>query len=162
MARCCICGNNNLPEDAPVLTMGATGHARLLCDDCSELLETATHGRDFDKIKSAMNTLGTTMANGNPDSATYSIVSQIMVEASDRAKAIKDGSYDFALDEEENEEGFDEIPDDLRESEEDIERDRRDAEKNKLFDKIYNWILIGACIGVGIFVIWKIVERFFL
>lgn len=160
MAKCCICGSENLREDAPVLTLGATGYARYLCDDCDALLETATRGTDFNAIKEAMDKLGKTMADGNPDEATFYIASEIMIDASDRAKAIKDGSYDFALDEVNNNEGFDELPEELRESEEDIELDRQEEEKNKKFDKVYNGILIGACVALGLFVVWKVLEAF--
>lgn len=160
MSKCCICDKNIERDDAPVLAMGAAGNPRLLCDDCAALLDTATLGDNFDEIKDSMEKIGNLMADGNPDTVTYSIVSEIMVEASDRAKAIKDGTYDFSLDSEEKNEGFDEIPEDMRESAEDIEREKLEEEKNKKFDKIYNIILIGAVVAAGLFVIWKALESF--
>ncbi len=161
MAKCCMCARHIEREDAPVLAMGVAGNPRLLCDCCSQLLDTATLGDNFDDIKSAMEKISEIMADGNPDGVTYSIVSEMMVTASDRAKAIKDGTYDFSLDEaEREEEGFEEIPEELLETEEDRERDRRDEEKNKKFDKFYNYTLIGACIALGLFIGWKVLEAF--
>ena len=158
MAKCCMCDVNLEREDAPLLSMGAAGNPRLLCDRCAGLLDTATLGNDFDEIKSAVEEIGTIMADH--DGVTFDIVSQLMLEASERAKAIKDGSYDFSLDQEDNSEGYDEIPEDMRESEEDIELDRQEEEKMKKFDKFYNYVLIGAGIAAGIFVILKVLESF--
>ena len=159
MAKCCICEKHIEREDAPVLSMGAVGNARLLCDDCAALLDTATLGRDFDMIKLAMDKIGKTMADHDPDGVTLETVSEIMLAAGERAKAIKDGSYDFSLDgEDEDGDVLDEIPEELRESEEDIERDKRDEEKNKKFDKVYNIVLIGAIAACVLFIAWKVLE----
>ena len=163
MAKCCMCDANIEREDAPILSMGGGGNPRVLCDRCVELLDTATLGRDFDAIKGAIEEIGDIMAENDPDSITFSIVSSLMADASKRAKEIKNGTYDFALDEQADEEGgFDEIPEELRETEEDIQKDKEDEEKLKKFDKFYNYVLIGACIGMGIFLIWKIIDTFFL
>ncbi len=157
-----MCDVNIEREDAPVLSMGAAGNPRLLCDRCAGLLDTATLGRDFDEIKDAVEEIGNIMADNDPDGVTFSIVSSLMVDASDRAKAIRDGSYDFALDSQENEDELDEIPEDMLESEEDIEKDKEEEEKLKKFDKFYNYALIGAGIAAALFIIWKIVDTFFL
>lgn len=161
MSRCCICEKLIENEDAPVLSMGAVGNARLLCDDCSELLDTVTLGENLDDITAAMDKLGNMMANGNPDVVTFNEVNNIMLEASERAKAIKDGSYDFTLDLEEKDDSFDEIPEDMLESEEDIEQDRLEEEKNKKFNKVYNVILVCMLVLTAGFIIWKVVESIF-
>ncbi len=160
MAKCCMCDVNLEREDAPLLSMGAAGRPRLLCDRCAALLDTATLGSDFDEIKGAVEQIGTIMADHDPDEVTFNIVSELVAGASERAKAIRDGSYDFSLDQEDNNEGYDEIPEDMRESEEDIELDRQEEEKMKKFDKFYNYVLIGAGIAAGIFVILKVLESF--
>lgn len=160
--KCCMCDRIIEREDAPVLAMGAAGTPRLLCEECENLLDTATLGKDYEEIRSSINKVSDIMSNGNPDGVTFSIISQLMVDASDRAKAIKDGSYDFALDEQMSEEGFDEIPEELLESQEDIEKDKADEEKMKKFDKFYNYVLIGACIAFVVFLVWKIITTFFL
>lgn len=162
MAKCCMCDSVIEREDAPVLSMGSIGNPRFLCDRCATLLDDATLGRDFDTIKDSIEKIGNIMADNDPDGVTFSIVSELMVKASDRAKAIRDGSYDFSLDSEQAEEGYDEIPEDMLESEEDIEKDRQDEEKLKRFDKFYNYTLIGAGIAVVAFIIWKIIDTFFL
>ena len=162
MAKCCICEANIEREDAPVLSMGGAGYARVLCDRCAELLDTATLGHDYDEIKSSIAEIGEIMANHDPDCVTLTVVSGLVYNASQRAKEIKEGTYDFSLDAEDNDEGFDEIPEDLRESEEDIQKDKEEEEKLKKFDKIYNYILIGAGIAAAAIVIWKIIDTFFL
>lgn len=160
MAKCCMCDVNVDRESAPVLSMGAVGNPRFLCDRCAGLLDTATLGEDFDTIKDAIEEIGTVMADNDPDEVTFSIVSELMLGASERAKAIRDGSYDFSLDTETKEGELEDIPEELLESEEDIEKDKADEEKLKKFDKFYNYVLIGAGIAAAIFVIWKVLEGF--
>ena len=152
MKQCVICDKAIEREDAPILGMSGYGNPKLLCDECAEDIETVTSERDCDKIAEAMARLSEKMSDFDPDSMTYVIVSDIMARAAERAKAIKDGTYDFALDEEE-EESFDEIPEELLETEEDRELDKRDAEKQKKFDEIMNWVSIIAIVGTAIYVI---------
>ena len=159
MAKCCLCGRNIEREDAPVLSMGSVGYARLLCDDCAALLDTATLGREVDEITAAMDKIGQTMANGDPDSVTYETVVEIMSSAGERAKAIKEGTYDFALDGEDDD-GLDEIPEDMLESDEDKEKDKIEEEKNKKFEKFYNGFLIGAIVVCVLFILWRVLEGF--
>ena len=161
MAKCCICKKNIEREDAPALTMGGAGNARLLCDECSALLDTATESRDYEEVKQAVKDLSDMMTENDPDGITFATVGKILIDATNRAKAIKEGSYDFSLDEKVDD-GFDEIPEELLETEEDVEKDRADEEKNKKFDKVYNYVLIGAGIGFVIFIIWKILDMFVL
>ena len=168
MKKCCICNTVIEREDAPILAMGAVGNPKLLCDKCAELLDIATMGREYEKIEAAMDEIGRKMGDSSPDHTTYNIVSGLMAESAGRAKAIKLGNYNFSLEEQlreekENEEGeFDEIPDELRESEEDIAKDKEDEEKAKKFDKVYNVIL--ACVivvFVGVLA-WRLIQTFLL
>ena len=162
MKKCCICDKSIEREDAPILTLGGAGYARLLCDECDNELQLATLSHDVEEIKESINSLGNKMADGEPDQLTYNLVSSILLRATDRGMKIKDGEYDFALDEAEEEEGFDEIPEELLESEEDIALDKADEEKMKKFDKVYNYVLIGAIIALVGIVIYKLVNAFFL
>ena len=163
MAKCCLCGKIIEREDAAVLSMGAAGNPRLLCDECEALLDTATLGKDYEDIKAAIEQIGAHMLERDPDGVTYSMVNEIMVSATERAKAIKDGSYDFSLDDQPKDDGgLDDIPEELLESDEDKELDKVDDEKMKKFDKVYNFVLIGACVAFAIFLVWKIVDSFFL
>lgn len=161
MAKCCICERYLEREDGPVLSMGAGGNPRLLCEECEHLLDTATEGCDFEEIENAMDRLGKLMADGNPDRVTFSVVNGLMQEASERAKAIKDGNYDFSLDEREPEnEGFDEIPEELLESEEDKRKDEIEEKKMKKFDKVYN-ILMGVLLTITVLALtWKLFDTF--
>ena len=160
MAKCCLCERPIEREDAPVLSMGAVGNARLLCDDCAKLLDTATLSKDIDEITAAMDKIGKNMASSDPDGVTLETVSQIMYEAGERAKAIKDGSYDFSLDDEEGGEGLDDIPEDMLESEEDKEKDRIEEEKSKKFERFYNGFLVGAIVACALFILWRVLESF--
>ena len=160
MAKCCMCDIRLESEDAPVLSMGAAGIPRLLCDRCAGLLDKATLSKDFDEIKDAVGEIGSIMAAHDPDSVTSTIVRSLMVDASERAKAIKDGSYDFSLDENPEDGGLDEIPEDMLESEEDIEKDKADEEKVKKFDKVYNIILTCTLVLTGIVVVINVLKAF--
>jgi hypothetical protein len=103
------------------------------------------------------------MSDNDPDPVTLAIVSQLLLKASDRAVAMKEGKYDFALDDQPVEEdGFEEIPEDLQETEEDKEKDRIEEEKTKKFDKVYNIILIALCVIFVGFLIWNIIDKFLL
>ena len=99
--------------------------------------------------------------NNVDDSLVLKTVEEIMSEASARAEKIKGGDYDFSDEEAaELEDGTEEIPEELRESEEDRELDRVDEEKNKRFDKIFSWvsgILIGAAVA---FLIYRILDSY--
>ena len=162
MAKCCICGCP-VEEDAAILTMGAAGNARYLCEECDEFLITATTGKEFDKIEIAMEEISKRISNYNPDGVTFDILSHTMLTASERAKQIKNGTYDFTLDEVEDD-GYEleDIPEELLETEEDRELDRVDEEKMKKFDKVYNIIMIVALAAIVGMVIWRLVETFFL
>ena len=163
MRKCTICHKEITAEDAPILVMGAYGIPKVLCDECSRDLDTVTGGKEYDGISEAMNRLGERMSESSPDAQTLCVVNSILEDAAERAKQIRDGSYDFSLDEEEGENdanAFDEIPEELAETEEDREKDRIDEERNKKFDKYFNWVTIGALIGVALFVIWKILDAY--
>ena len=146
------------------MIMSAYGEPRCLCEDCSAELDTVTLGKELDAIAAAMDGIGKKMSESDPDKLTFNTVNKIMKKGAERAKAIREGSYDFALDgeAEENEEGFDEIPEELAETEEDKELDRRDEEKAKKINEFLDWVTVGALIGAVGFFIWKLVERFFL
>ena len=158
MSNCCICEKTVEREDAPILAMGGAGYARVLCEECDRELQVATRGHDVEEIKAAINSLSTKMANGEPDTVTYRMMSEILITATQRAMEIKDGTYDFARDDEEDNEGFDEIPEELLESDEDIELDKKDEEKAKKFDKVYSIILTISLIALGGMIVWRIIQ----
>lgn len=160
---CCTCLSRMRNENAPVLTMGAYGTPKLLCDDCASLVETVNYGRDYDLIVAAMNRLTEKMSESNVDDrVTVETVTEMLAAGADRARQIKEGTYDFALDVERENEGIDEIPEELQETEEDRLLDEKDAEANAKFDKILNWAWIGFGIFAAGLIIWKIVDALFL
>lgn len=159
MKQCVICDKAIEREDAPILGMSGYGNPKLLCDECAEDIETVTSERDCDKIAEAMARLSEKMSDFDPDSMTYVIVSDIMARAAERAKAIKDGTYDFALDEEE-EESFDEIPEELLETEEDRELDARDEERQRKFDSVFNWVSFILITAAVLFVLYRLLDTY--
>ena len=160
---CSNCLSRIITDDAPVLTMGAYGTPKLLCPECAALLETVTEGREYDEITSAMQALTERMSKANVDDRfTVATVTEILSESAERAQKIKEGTYDFALDEVESDEGFDEIPEELQETEEDRLLDEKDAEANAKFDEFMNksWIVVGI-VAAG-YIAWRLIERFLL
>ena len=155
---CCTCLRRIESDNAPVLTMGAYGNPKLLCDDCSSLIENITRGTDYEAIKSDMQTLTERMSSSNVDDRfTMECVTELLSESAVRAQQIKDGTYDFALDAAADSEGFDEIPEELMETEEDRKLDEEEAAANAKLDKILNWAWVGVAVAVVGFIIYKIV-----
>lgn len=155
--NCSTCLKRIENEEAPVLAMGAYGTPKLLCDECAELIEKMTLSKDYDEITEAINSIAGKMSAANiDDRVTLDTMTDMLESSAKRAQKIKDGTYDFALDEVEADEGFDEIPEELRETEEDRLLDEKEAEANAKFDKFLNWTWIGVAIGVVAFIIYKI------
>ena len=156
---CSTCLRKITSEEAPILTMGAYGTPKYLCDECAELIETITMGKEYDEITAAMQTLTDAMSKSNVDDrVTVETVTSMFEECAKRAQKIKEGTYDFALDDVED--GFDEIPEELQETEEDRILDEKEKAANEKFDKLMNklWIVVGAVAAVAI--IYKIVLFF--
>ena len=161
--NCCTCLARIEDENAPILTMGAYGNPKCLCPDCAALVETITFGKDYNEIKEAMENLTDRMSRSNVDDrVTVATMTDLLAESAERAQKIKEGTYDFSLDEQKGDEGFDEIPDELKETEEDRLLDEKEAEANRKFDKFLNWVWVGVGIAAVIFVIWKLIETFLL
>ena len=160
-SRCCICKGDVNEERAAILTMSGYGNPRYICDECDAELSLATGAREISKITEAMDKIGAKMAKNNVDeSVVLKTVDGIMKDARERAEKIKSGEYDFSCDEDIKESEEEEIPEELRETEEDRELDRKEAEKNQKLDKITNVIcfaMVAAAIG---FLIYKVIARF--
>lgn len=156
MNICSICGKEIEREDAPVLTISGYGNPRYLCDECADEMDVAMSSRDPEEIEAVIKVLGDKMKAAKDDYAVAEMYNFISV-ACDRLVKIKEGTYDFAIDEKMKEmadEGsFDEIPEELQETEEDRELDKRDAEKQKKFDDIMNWVSLIAIGGTLIYLI---------
>ena len=141
--RCALCGTMPETEEPAILALGRYGVPRYLCEQCEREIDAATLSKDHSEAVAAIESLGKKMASfGKDDLITVDTVRKILEKSAQRAAAIKDGSYDFALDEAEegDEEGFDEIPEELLESEEDKALDAKEAATSKKMDKILNWV----------------------
>ncbi len=161
MDDCVICSAPVDEEGASVLEIGGYGNPKYLCSECSLDLDTVTLDRDTDNISSAMERITKKIGEADLSANTFATVTAILERAAARAKAIKDGTYDFALDEAEaQEDGFDEIPEELRETEEDVELDKQDEERAEKVNQIFDYITFGAVIGIVIFAIWKMFDIF--
>ena len=151
--RCALCAKMPESDEPAVLAIGNYGMPRYICEECEAEIDTATLSRDYGEAAAAIERLGAKMVGyGKDDPITVDAIKDILERASKRAAAIKGGSYDFALDESEesNDGGFDEIPEELRETEEDRELDRKEAEANKKFDKILNWVWVAVFLAFGV------------
>ena len=155
MARksCSICLSPITNEEAPVLTMGAYGTPKLLCDECAAEIENMTRGTDYDSIVASMDEISHRMSESNVDDrVTMTAVTDMLVDSAKRAQAIREGTYDFSLDEIEEEDY--EIPEDMKETEEDRLLDEKERESSERLDKFMNWVWLGVLIGVVGFLVW--------
>ena len=152
---CAICLSPIDVDTAPVLVMGAYGNPRCLCDDCAEHVENITRGRDYDSLIESMDEISARLSASNVDDGlTVGTVTNMLVTAAKRATAIKEGTYDFSLDAEEEEYI---IPDELKESEEDRALDEKEENDRKKFDKIMNWVWAAVAVATLVFILWKFV-----
>ncbi len=151
--NCSVCLKPIDLDTAPVLTMGAYGTPRCLCEECAEQVEIFTRGTDYDEIAAAMDEISARMSRANiDDKITVACVTDMLVTAAKRANDIKEGTYDFSLDEEEEEYV---IPDELRESEEDRALDEKEAKSKEKMDKVMNWVWLAVLVGTVVFgVLW--------
>ena len=158
---CALCGRIPESEEPTVLAMGRYGNPRHLCEECEAQMDIANFGRDYDELVDAIDTLGKKATGfAANDEITMDFMSIFLMRAAKRAADIKDGNYDFdAEDASADDEGFDEIPEELRETEEDAELDRRDAEKAARFDKVLNILWIGVFAAIFVFALLKFVLR---
>ena len=152
--KCCICKNKIYEceeSSASIFMMSGFGVPKYVCKDCEDVIETVSNGKEPDKIEEACRKLGEALTAGNTeDMNVINEVNSIITDAAERAAAIREGTYDFALEEEmkkeaEAEEQF-EITEDLMETEEDRRKDERDAKVNRVMDTVFAWIS-GVVIG---------------
>ena len=157
---CSVCQNNVDGERAAILTLGGFGNPRYMCDECAADFDTATTSRDLSAIGVAIDRISKKMTSVNQDDkAVLKTVKEIMEGAVARAEEIKNGTYDFS-EEEASEPVSEEIPDELRETEEDKETVRLEEEKNKKIDKISNWVCLGLIVGALGFLVYRIIVFF--
>lgn len=143
MDECAICYTPVDEENAPVLEIGAYGRPKYLCPECSADLDSITLGKDLETIRTSMNRLTKKIEVGGLSKKTFTTLTSILDRAAVRAKAIESGSYDFTLDENEDDGELAEIPEELLETEEDKILDELDAEKEERNSRIFDYISFG-------------------
>ena len=157
MSLCSICGAQITEENPNVLSMGAYANPRYVCGECAALIDTARRSRDCDEIRAALQTLSQYMTEqACDDPYVIEAMDAVATECAERAAAIQEGVYDFALDEQE--ESY-ELPEELLETEEDRELDRRDREAEEKMDKFMNWAWVGAAVAFVGYLVWLIFLR---
>lgn len=157
---CSVCLKAIEREDAPVLTMGHFARPRLLCDGCAELIEKALKSHVPGEAEAAIARLGESVGN-NPqgDSAVLEAMEDIFRESSERAEKIRRGEYDFSLDEADGFDGFEEIPDELLETEEDKKKTEREEETNRKFNKIMDIVTAVIFVAAALVLILYFIKR---
>ena len=140
--------------------MGGFGNPRYLCDVCAEDIDTVIGAKEAEKIEFSMARLSDKLSGaGADDPLVIETLKDIFSKAGERARKIKEGTYDFSEDEEEKEaEQLLDIPDELMETEEDKALDEKDAKAAKSLDKILNWVYIA----IFLFAIAFAIIRFIL
>ena len=151
---CSICLKRIEREDAPLLCMSGSGIPRCLCDECASDIERATLGKEYDGIIEALDKISDNLSKNNVDDpVTIDTVTDILNSSAERAKLIAAGEYDFSLDEAEESE-FDEIPEDMLESEEDRQLDAEEEERANRLDKVLNWVWLAVLVAAVGFMVW--------
>lgn len=163
MENCAICNKEVDTETAAVLAIGAFGTPKYLCPECENEIDTALTDTDFHNIGAAMDAIGKKMAdNEYVGKVVFSTVNELFDKARDRATKIKEGTYDFSLDNQDSiEEGDGEVPEELLESEEDRELDRREIEKEKKVNRVIDWITGIAFTAAFAVIAYMLIDRFF-
>ena len=154
---CSLCSNLT-DEGSAILVMGGYGHPRLICEECEKEIDQLSLGRDYEKIREAMNTIGKKLTVKEPEDLVLETVNGILKDAADRAEKINKGEYDFSLDENVEETGEDDIPEELLETEEDKALDERDEKRQKKFDKIFNIVALAVFAGVIGYLAYKFIS----
>ena len=145
---CCLCAKCVDSSTADVLTMGNWGNPRYLCQECAKNIECATGSAEPEKIKAAISVLADLLPQAaEQDSAVFKAMNPLLTEAVGRLEKIEAGTYDFSLDSCESVDELDDIPEDMRETEEDKLLDERDEKAQKKLDKIFNIITLAVIFG---------------
>ncbi len=162
MKLCSVCGKRIEKEDPAVLVMTAFAHPKHICEECEAEFDRATLSHSPEEINGAIEAIGKKMIDANTDDKLIlETVNGILEEASERCALIESGDYDFSNDECDAEEEND-VPEELLETEEDRAQDEADEKTRKKIDKILNWVcgaIIAAAVG---FVIYRLIDTFFL
>ena len=153
---CSICESPISEENAAVLAMGGYGNPRYICFECEGDLDELTLSRDVSCISAAKDRISKKMTKSAiDDDVTFKALEEIFENAAQRRSAIEDGTYDFSDEENAADTSDDGVPEELLETEEDIENARIKEKKYEKIDKITNWICIAAIVLAVGFVVYR-------
>ena len=153
MKHCSVCRREVNESEAPILAMGGFGNPKYLCSECAEDIDTVIGAREPDEIENAMARVSEKLsASGIEDPLVLETVKEIFSAAGERARKIKEGTYDFSEDEKDDEGPLD-VPEELCETEEDKALDEKEKKNAKLIDKIFNWIYLAVFVGALAFAV---------
>ena len=161
MKRCSVCQRHIEAEEPAILTMTAVAKPKYLCRECEALFDKATLSKNPEEISEAIDEIGCVIKDANNDDALIlETVSTIIENATERGELIKSGVYDFANDELAEEEINEEVPEELKESEEDRLLDEEDEKVRKKFDRIMNYVT-GVAFGAAlVYIIYRVISSF--
>ena len=161
MKHCSICKKTIEGEALAILTMTAIAKPKYLCSECEALFEKATLSKSPEEISKAIDAIGDAIKESNNDDAlVLETVSGIIENATERGELIKNGVYDFANDGIDDEESYTDVPEELKESDEDRMLDEEEERVRKKFDKIMNYVTGGAFAAAAVFIIYKVISSF--
>ena len=159
---CSICRKKIDSDTSAILAMGGFGTPRYMCCECEEDFNEMMFAKDSETISLAMERVGRKMIKSDSsDKVVFNTVEEIMNEARGRREKIEAGTYDFSEDDTLSAESLDSVPEELLESDEDLEDERRRAEKNAKLEKITNWVCFAVLLGVIVFLIYRVVSMYF-
>lgn len=178
MAKCSICLKDVDASEAAILTISGYGKPRYLCPHCEKLINTVCESNDKDEVSVAIESIGSTLSALNiDDDAVFGTISELFSQAkqrlenpdattSEEAEAIDEdipGEQEEEAPESDNADKnsddvpeFD-IPDELRESAEDRERDEKEAKRSKVFDTVVGWASVAILVGLVAFFVIKFI-----
>ena len=159
---CCICKAQIESENPAVLTVSSLGNPRYLCDSCDADFSSALTAKEYSEIKDAVSSIGGKMeASGVEDELVIEEAGVIIERATARAEAIRDGSYDFSLDEESSEdsplEEAELLVEEAEESEEEREKRLQKERYAKIFDTATTWTIGIAIVAAIGYLIYKLI-----
>ncbi len=158
---CCVCRKKIESEEPAILTMTALATPKFLCSECEESFDKATLAKTAEEIDEGISKIAESMEGAsNDDPLVLKTVTEILENAAERKALISDGIYDFSNDEIAQSEMEDEVPEELKETEEDRELDKKDAAFQKKFDKIINYVMLLCFIAFLAFVIYRLIVIF--
>ena len=159
--NCSVCHRSFEGEDAAVLAFGGYGTPRYLCDSCAKDFDSAMTEREVEAIDGAIDRISKKMTTARIDDETVlKTVDEIMREARERREKIRTGEYDFSEDESTIED--DTVPEELLETEEDAAAQKKESEKEKIYDKITNIVCGVLSAAALVFIVYQIVTAYFI